>query len=442
MFRQDQLTALFAGRRILIAGYGREGKSTHDLLQRLLPDARPDIAGSDSEIFDLLEQARRQGVPYDLVVKSPGIASMKFEGRCNPGSLTSQTDLFLQVYADITTAVTGTKGKSTTTALIHHVLCHSLPPQRHVVMAGNMGIPLFDMLDQLDDRSVVVAEFSCHQLEIIHHAPHIGVILNLYQEHLDHYRDYHDYQMAKMQMMLQQRPGDHCFYCSDCHDLADRVAEVRPRVRSVLHPYSLAAGPMDETADLKGKHNASNAIAAQLVTEVLGVTAAQFHAALPSFKALPHRLEPVGSYEGITFYNDSISTIPEATIAAVEALRQVDTLILGGLDRGIDYAPLALYLANASHAGSRINNIIFVGAAGTRMLNEWRQHPAQPVRGRNILVEDDYSAIVDWCYRNTQTSRICLLSPAAASYDAFRNFEHRGDTFKKLVREHRTPAEP
>lgn len=433
MFRQQQLTALLSNRHILIAGYGREGKSTHAVLQKLVPDTPLDIACNDDEIFAYLNKAADLGQPYDLIIKSPGISTMKFEGRCNLTTITSQTDLFLQVYHDLTIAVTGTKGKSTTTTLIHHILNQTFGTQRHIILAGNMGIPLFDILDQLDEQSLIVAEFSCHQLENIHRAPHIGVILNLYQEHLDHYHDYHDYQMAKMQMMLCQHPEDHCFYCTDSPDLVDRVAEVRPRVCSHLHPYSFTTQLQQFSSPLKGNHNLSNVSVAQQVTALLGVTPDQFSTALNSFHGLPHRLELIGTYKDITFYNDSISTIPEAAIAAVEALQQVDTLILGGFDRGIDYSALADYLADTSRAGRHVSNLVFVGLAGARMLQEWTDRPDEPIQGRRTLVEDDYDTIVRWCYQHTQPGHICLLSPAAASYDAFRNFEHRGDTFKSLV---------
>ena len=433
MFRQQQLTALLADRHILIAGYGREGKSTHALLQKLVPDAPFDIACNDDEIFNLLDKATSSNKPYDLIIKSPGISTMKFEGRCNLNTITSQTDLFLQVYHDMTIAVTGTKGKSTTTTLIHHILSHTLGSQHHIVLAGNMGIPLFDILDQLDELSLIVAEFSCHQLENIHRAPHIGVILNLYQEHLDHYHDYHDYQMAKMQMMLRQESEDHCFYCTDSQDLVDRVAEVKTHVSTHLHPYSYSSNLQQLPSPLKGKHNLSNIAVAQQVTSLLGITADQFSNALNTFHGLPHRLELVGTFNGITFYNDSISTIPEATLAAVEALERVDTLILGGFDRGIDYTALANYLSDPEHYGKQVSNLVFVGQAGARMLQEWTDRPDEPIQGRLTLVENDYDAIVRWCYQHTQRGRICLLSPAAASYDAFRNFEHRGDTFKSLI---------
>ena len=415
-------------RRILIAGYGREGKSSHRLLTQLLPNADITVAHNDEEIYAALAKEPR----YDLIVKSPGIPMMKLEGRCDLSTVTSQTDLFLQRYGAQTVAVTGTKGKSTTTTLIHHILASSR--NTPVLLAGNMGIPLFDIIDQITPDTLIVAEFSCHQLENIHRAPHIAVLLNLYQEHLDHYHDLRGYQMAKMQIMLRQQRGDHAIYCTDSPDLAALVDELRPSIPSQLHPYSLsAAKPLIEVesgtlnSQLPGDHNRSNCYAAWLATSLLGVTPAQFADALATFQGLPHRLERVGTYRGITFYNDSISTIPEATIAAIEALKEVDTLILGGFDRGIDYGPLVRYLDG--HPAS-VPNLVFVGEAGRRIHGLLQQ---TGMHGRNTLVEDDYPTLVRWCFEHTAPGRICLLSPAAASYDAFTNFEHRGNTFKELV---------
>lgn len=433
MYRQQQLTDLLSGRRILIAGYGREGRSTHALLQRLLPDQQVDIACNDEEIYAALQRAAEENRPYEQIIKSPGISTMKFEGRCALGTITSQTDLFLRVYGDQTIAVTGTKGKSTTTSLICHMLQFAAQNSAtfRPVLAGNIGIPLFDILDQLDENSLVVAEFSCHQLENIHRGPHIGVLLNLYQEHLDHYHDYMGYKMAKMQIMLQQLPSDHCYYCTDCAELDDLVTAQLPRVVSRLHPYSLEAARKSPAAlmptALRGDHNLSNIFVAYEVGRLLGISDDLFARMLASFQGLPHRLERVATVRGVTFYNDSISTIPEAAIAAVQALRQVDTLILGGFDRGIDYSPLRKFLTEPEGFGARVRNIVFVGAAGRRMQAEWQ------LQGRNILQCDDYAAIVPWCLEHTAQGMICLLSPAAASYDAFKNFEERGSVYKQLI---------
>jgi UDP-N-acetylmuramoylalanine--D-glutamate ligase len=144
-----------------------------------------------------------------------------------------------------------------------------------------------------------------------------------------------------------------------------------------------------------------------------------------SFKGLPHRLEFIGKFDGILFYNDSISTIPQASIAAVQALKNVNTLILGGFDRGIDYQPLIDFLED-----SEIENIIFTGNAGKRMLLL-----SNNLKNKQLFFQDSYSEIVFLAKKHTKKECICLLSPAAASYDQFNNFEHRGDMFRELVME-------
>lgn len=430
------------GKRLLIAGYGREGRSSAAWLGRLGADCRVDIAHDDAEAAIALRAACEEGQPYDMVVKSPGIPTMKFDGLCDRDIITSQTDLFLQVWADRTIGITGTKGKSTTASLIHHVLTHGLNEGQRVVLAGNIGIPLLDIADQLDEDTWVVAELSCHQLENIHRAPHVGVILNLYQEHLDHYRDYRDYQMAKMQMMACQQEGDYCFYCADNPDLCQRVAELAPSVASALHPYTLAdahRAAIDQLpTHLQGDHNMSNIYVSMQVGMLMGVSENRFAQALATFHGLQHRIERVGTYSDITFYNDSISTIPQATIAAVETLQHVDTLILGGYDRGIDYSALEDYLGCPTPAGKEIHNLVLVGEAGRRLYGDLsRMRPSPLDRMQAVLVEDDYATIVGWCFDHTKPGTICLLSPAAASYDSFKNFEQRGETFKQLVREHK-----
>lgn len=424
MYRASLLKELFEGRTILIAGYGREGRSTHTLLQQLLPSCKPHIAQNDSEMTEALQRQR-----YDMIIKSPGIPMFRLDGLCDLNTVTSQTDLFLQVYGDLTIGVTGTKGKSTTTNLIYSVL-HSV--DSGVVMAGNMGIPLFDIIPTLNAKSVVVAEFSCHQLEGIRRAPHIGVLLNLYQEHLDHYRGYLDYKMAKFNIGLRQSDDDTFYYCSDNEELAALVASHRDALQGKVVPYSLAdATPQLRSypTPLQGDHNLSNTVVAHLVAQQRHVGEEAFASALASFKGLEHRLEKVGTYSGITFYNDSISTIPAATEAAVDALGNVDTLILGGFDRGIDYSGLAQYLST-----SAVRNMVFVGKAGERI------REAMPTMPENYLVEDDYAKIVAWCFEHTAKGKVCLLSPAAASYDAFKNFEERGSRYKQLVMNH--PQEP
>ena len=411
MYREEQLKALLEGRKILIAGYGREGRSAERLINRLVPNTDYFVADGNEQI------AAEAAKGYDLIIKSPGVP-MRVMGGVECSSL---TDLYLQVYGDKTVGVTGTKGKSTTASLIHHLLPGS-------ILAGNIGIPLFDILDDLHEDSIVVAELSCHQLENIHRAPHISVLLNLFQEHLDHYENYMGYKMAKMQIGLRQRENDHFFYCSDNAELAELVGSLS--MPGFIHPYSInnitdEERTLLEACPLEGEHNRSNAlVACRVASLVTRQPISTFNSQLSTFQGLHHRMERVGEYRGITWYDDSISTIPAAAIAAVKALGRVDTLILGGFDRGIDYTPLVDFLKDAP-----LRNVVFVGKAGKRIYNQLSTFNFQ----FSTLIEDDYTKIVPWCAEHTPQGGVVLLSPAAASYDAFRNFEHRGDFYREQI---------
>lgn len=417
----------FVDKEVLIAGYGREGKSTHNLLQRLFPTRSFDIATNNDEIDIALKNKR-----YDIIIKSPGIPTFFFEGKCDLKSITSQTDIFLRFCNVSVIGITGTKGKSTTA----HLVCHILQSTGHdVVMAGNMGIPLFDVFDSLEPGKTVVAEFSCHQLENIHKSPETAVLLNLFQEHLDHYHDYDDYQNAKMQIALNQSPGDYFIYCADNKDLTAKVDAFRDRIVSEMHPYTLEDAKrcdfiLAKDCPLKGDHNLSNIYAAWLAVSRYGVTKDEFSSALRTFQPLEHRLEMAGTIDGVTYCNDSISTIPQTTIAAIEALGNVDTLILGGFNRGIDYSPLADYLEH-SPLGCQVRNVVLFGSAGEVI--------AKGLESKTMLCHfaSDYSMAeaVAFAAANTAKGKVCLLSPAASSYDHYKNFEYRGKDFKAEVSE-------
>ena len=415
----------FVGKEVLIAGYGREGKSSHNLLQRLFPTRRFDIACNNEEIDAALKAKR-----YDVILKSPGIPTYFFDGKCDMDVITSQTDLFLRYCGVTVFGITGTKGKSTTANLLYHVLKET---GHKVVMAGNMGIPLFDVLDGLSQDTTVVAELSCHQLENIHKAPTYSAILNLFPEHLDHYRSYGDYERAKMQIALKQDKAGRFYYCSDNEDLSAQVRMLKAEISSSIVAYSLQEALNDGfvtsvKTELRGNHNLSNIYLVWLLAQNYNVSEEAFAQAVESFQSLEHRLERVAAVDGVTYYNDSISTIPQTTIAALEALKEVDTLILGGFNRGIDYAPLTDYLMNTP-LGRKVRNVVLFGSAGEEI--------AKGLKDRNMLCHfsSDYSMeeAVKFAAANTCNGGICLLSPAASSYDHYKNFEYRGKDFKDEV---------
>lgn len=455
----QKLRQIFENRRILIAGFGREGRSSYRTIRRLLPTQRLAIADKNTALADdetlksdpnitlhLGTEYLQQSGNYDLILKSPGIPTFDFEGIvADLTAISSQTDIFLQLFGRQTVGITGTKGKSTTTNLIYSILKAHSP---NVIMAGNMGIPLFDIIDDIDTDSTVVIELSSHQLENAHTSPHISVLLNLFQEHLDHYHSFEDYQLAKMNIAKFHTANDVFIYCNDNELILKNIDIVKPQ--GILLPYSLKTlqkgccpengfltiKPSDtkiyDTSlprHLHGDHNLLNIMAAFLVAHCFGIPDKVTASVIGSFKGLEHRMEFVTEKKGIRFYNDSISTIPEACISAVNALQDVDTLILGGFDRGIDYGILARFLEQ-----SQVHNIIFVGKAGERIASLISK---DELTKRNTLFSNDYPKIIDWCFVHTEKGKICLLSPAASSYDQFKNFEERGRTFKQLINEHK-----
>jgi UDP-N-acetylmuramoylalanine--D-glutamate ligase len=339
--------------------------------------------------------------------------------------------------------ITGTKGKSTTSSLIRHI---ALKHTDNTILVGNIGIPPFDLVEKINPETIIVCELSSHQLQYITVAPHISILLNLYEEHLDHYNSYLEYQLSKFNIALCQSASDHFIYNQDDERIED-LLNTYP-IPGIKHPFSqlqpVSNGAwldemmlhlsLEEHSDfyllssprkLIGTHNLLNIAAATLACKLSGISDQTILNGIEDFKGLEHRIEYVGCYHGINYYNDSISTIPQAAIAAVESLKNVDTLILGGFDRGIDYSVLIDYLKNAP-----LRNVIFVGAAGARIHQLLTE---AGIDNKFFFITNDYREVVSKAREITKPGSICLLSPAAASYDQFKNFEERGNYFKELV---------
>ncbi len=442
------------GKKILLLGYGREGESSYKFIRKHLPDIELTIADkntnidskkfNDSHIQLLLGEHYLDTInDFDLVIKSPGISLKSIIQTIDKEKISSQTDLFLRAYAQQCIGVTGTKGKSTTSSLIYHIISNL---NKNVVFGGNIGLPLFELIDNIEPQTYIVLELSSHQLEFIHQAPHIAILLNLFEEHLDHYNTYLDYQKAKYNIALCQNKDDFFVYNIDDERIMNLIRNQYFvsfskgfSVNDINNSYCYFNDnhivvndkrqkilPLNtEIFPLKGIHNYANLTAVVAAISCLeNVNIEDIMQFLPTFQPLKHRLENIGTYQGITFYNDSISTIPQATIAAVDALENVDTLILGGMDRGIDYQSLVDYFSN-----KKVRNFIFTGKAGERMMHLFKQKGI-----KELFFKDTYPEIVDLAKQITSKGKICLLSPAAASYDSFRNFEHRGDCFRELVK--------
>ncbi|MFH1120373.1 MAG: UDP-N-acetylmuramoyl-L-alanine--D-glutamate ligase [Bacteroidota bacterium] len=452
------LRSVTNGRKVLLLGFGREGKSSLRLIRETCPDMRVTVADADEFIAEKNPELIREDISiacgedyldsidkYDLIIKSPGISLKNTEIRFDPQKISSQTDLFLRAYSRQIIGITGTKGKSTTSSLIYHIIKGYTPD---TLLAGNIGIPLFDLVPDITPETRIVCEFSSHQLEYISKGPHITVLLNLFQEHLDHYNSFYDYQMAKLQAGLKQSESDYFIWTADDNNtrhlllknkLSSRALPVYQGefdgngigisgeniVLRIFNNERILLSSNFETK-LRGTHNLNNISAAAAAAALMNIPAPAIENGIGSFTPLEHRIEFVGTYQNKLFFNDSISTIPEATIAAVNTIKQFDTLILGGFDRGIDYSVLYVFLKKFSN-----KKLVFTGPAGKRMMEE--------LKGKgnctNVTVYiQDFRNAVAWSVTNTPQGGTCLLSPAASSYDSFKNFEERGKCFKELVK--------
>lgn len=383
-------------KRILIWGYGREGKSTRQFLKRCCKPALVDVFEGDRKDIDESK--------YDLIIKSPGIRMDDDDPKYS-----SQTQMFLEEYRDQVIGITGTKGKSTTSTMLNHVLTRVKGGK--VLLLGNIGEPCLDYFDDITPDTVIVFEMSCHQLAHVRVSPHIAVFLNLFEEHLDYYDTMERYFRAKQNITRFQTEDDYFV-------VGDNVPLIKTRAKVIHMPYDTSG---DYNLQILGKHNICNAnFVIRIATEIFGLDRDEVIKSLGEFKGLPHRLEYIGERDGIKYYDDSISTIPGATIQALESVPEAYTVLIGGMDRGIDYTLLSDYI---------------------RLHPEYR-YICSYDSGKRIYetvgdlsytyYEESLEAAVSLARSITPPGKACILSPASASYGYFKNFEQRGEMFKNL----------
>ena len=429
-----------AGRRVAIWGYGREGRAALAALGSRLPDSRFTVFCSDAEARELRDGAMALTLPpdaaalsaFDVVVKSPGISAYRpeiIEAQHNGTLFTSGTALWFAEHADARViAVTGTKGKSTVAALIAHFL-RALG--RHTALAGNIGLPLLELLDAPVRPDWWVVELSSFQTRA---APRveIGVVNNLYEEHLDWH-------------------GTRERYAADKLALADAaktlvVNALQPEIvtRTAAHPHRVSFG---DTAGwhvrdgaifraaqrvigivelpLPGEHNALNVCAALTALEAAGEDARAALSSIGTFRALPHRLQTLGARDGITWIDDSIATTPQATLEALASLRdRAVTVLVGGHDRGLDWRPFADDVQrDPPHA------IITMGANGARIARVLREASGRYRLEATLTLHEAVAA----ARSITPSNGIVLLSPGAPSFDQFRDYAERGRAFAALA---------
>jgi UDP-N-acetylmuramoyl-L-alanine---L-glutamate ligase len=453
----DLIRKKLDGKKVVLLGFGREGLASYSLIRKALPDIHLAVADQNESLRENALLALDPNVElllgknylkhlsqFDVIVKTPGITLKNIDYSISPESITSQTELFLEVYSKQVIGVTGTKGKSTTASLLFHTLKNA---GQHTLLLGNIGRPAFDRVEEILPETVIVYEMSSHQLEHIKVSPHISILLNLYQEHLDAYGSFLDYQLAKMNILKYQNNPDFFIYNADDDLILQRLEE--SCAPSKYFPFSFNGSFSDgcfisedriifsrnnvqevvldlkKKRKLKGDHNVRNIMSVISACKILGIENEFIQEGIAGFTGLEHRMEFVGRVKEVDFYNDSIATIPEACMEAVKALGPVDTLILGGFDRGIDYSGLAKFLSTSS-----IRNFIITGEAGQRIRIE-----LEPIKksDQQLFSINHFDEFLLLAFQHTLPGSVCLLSPAAASYNEFQNFEMRGNRYKELI---------
>ena len=444
-------------KKIAILGFGREGVSTYNFIKKHHINCDLTIIDANDKLFEknayLLEDKSLNFVLgdkyldnlsiYDLIIKTPGISLKDCAILSFQDKITSQLELVLEVFKDSCIGITGTKGKSTTTSLIYRIFKDQ---GYDTYLLGNIGIPLLDYVHQFTDNSILVIEMSAHQLEFVKTSPKYGIVLNLFEEHLDHFGSLNNYYEAKLNMFKYQGSDDYALYLEDnktlkkyietnhylSHKLTISMENKADTYCDDKYVYVKKDNDLKKVYDVDNKryllgiHNLIDIMFALTISNIFNLKSEDTIKTINNFKGLEHRLELVGTYNDVIYYNDAIATIPEATINAITTLKNVDTLIFGGMDRGINYDSLVKFLAQSS-----VQNLIAMKDTGYTIGDKIKKYGTN----NNIYYVDSLEEAAAIAKKRTQKGKICLLSPAAPSYNAFKNFEEKGTKYKELIKE-------
>lgn len=419
------------GKTVCVLGFGREGQATLKALERETPEAHITIADERADVT-LPEDSRHRlqigagwlqnlGV-FDVIIKSPGIPP-KPEFDAVRGKITNATQIFLDTVAEagsFVIGVTGSKGKSTTSSLLHAILQTA---GLDAFLVGNIGIPALDALPKAAEGTFFVCEMSSYQLSEITRSPQIAVITSFFPEHLDYHGSLDAYWEAKARITQFQTPDDLVFF-PESSEGAAAMAERSPGKKVPVTDDQAAVAL--ELTKLIGSHNRTNMALACAVARFLKVQESTIVEACTSFQGLPHRLQSLGIVDGIEWVDDAISTTPESAIAAIDALGdRVTTIILGGQDRGSDFQELAQRIRK-----SLIHRVILFPGSGERIGEALKK---TRFKG-DVFPVTTMEEAVDIARKKTPQGHICLLSTASPSYGMFKNFEEKGDRFAACVR--------
>lgn len=444
-----------ANQRVLVVGLARSGRAVAHRLARegarvTVTDLRPPSSFLSGVLKDLMAQRiglelglHRQEtfLAQHLIVVSPGVPwdlPQLDAARRENVPVVPEVEVASWFFDGTLVGVTGTNGKTTTTTLLGTMLDASGYP---TFVAGNIGVPLIASVDLYTPDSIVVAELSSFQLEATRDfRPHVAVLLNVTENHLDRHRTFAAYVGAKAQIFRNQTPDDYAVLNADDPTVMSFVPALASRKVFFSLEQDLPEGVLlsrgkvyyrvghlermlfeEREIRLRGRFNVQNVCAAAAAACVLGADFKAIRGAVREFAGVEHRLEFVRTVRGIEFYNDSKATSVDATAKALTTFERGVHLILGGKDKGAPYDPLRPLLEG------RVKSIYLIGAAAEKI--------AAALSDANLHFSGDLKTAVESAFARAVSGDVVLLSPACASYDQFRDFEERGRIFKEIVRE-------
>lgn len=440
-------------KRVLIVGFARSGAAAASLLvaeganvivsdpkldwqdERVINLKDKGVSFTDQQTEDLL-------VGVDLIVKNPGIP---YQISILQAALTEQIPIYTEValaqryIQGEWIALTGSNGKTTSVEMINAVLSQAATDQHRVLVAGNIGTPVSEVAKQVRPSDTLITELSSFQLMGMPTAkPHIAIITNIFASHLDYHGTRENYIHAKMGITRNQTSEDYLVLNVDRPEWVElekqTVAQIVPFSRLGLDQrgayqmngelYFRGEYIMDANQlSVPGEHNIENALVAIAVGRLEGISAAQIKQALQAFTGVEHRLQLVGNFAGRIVYNDSKATDIEATEMALSGFDQPVVLLAGGLDRGDDQGRLLAAIKK------HVKALIVFGQTGQKLATVGK------AAGIQVIEVDNVEAAVKPAFELAQTDEVILLSPAAASWDQYPNFETRGTLFMEAVRD-------
>lgn len=381
-------------------------------------------------------------VGFDVIFRSPSIlpTNAYLEKEASRGALiTTEIEQVIRLAPCKIIGITGSKGKTTTTTIINEILTNL---GYKTYLGGNIGIPLYSKLNNMNKEDIVILELSSFQLMNMKVSPNIAVVTNISPDHLDVHSSYEEYINAKKEIYLNQNKNDILVLNKDDDIVKNFANDAKGTIRyfsknNLKDSYILDNDYISYNGQhiidtkkllLKGSHNYLN-IAASLnaIKDYIHVSNEELEHIISEINPVHHRLEFVRVINGVKWYNDSASTTPDKALAGINAFTEKIVLIAGGSDKNISYTPLAKPIAK------KVSKLILFGQTKNKIYDEIMKLPRGLTKNLNIYVLDTLDEVIECAYQVSEKGEVVLFSPASASFDMFKNAYQRGDIFKEKV---------